>query len=252
MKIQEFNFVDQSRARLVPVCVYLPEKMIENCKIVVFNPGYQDKADRAAGAVMQYKNYIYLAEYFTGKGYVFLSIQHDLDEDNDGLETIDPNALQAEVRKHLWERGQENIIYAISELCKLLPNCDFNNFIIAGHSNGGDMAKFFANNFPDKISEAIIFDGRRCPLKPCVNLRVLMFEANDTSTDIGVIPDQGLEHNPKRINLEWVVIKPRNALHSLYTDSIKDDVKLYVYSAMDWFLNIPHMERFIQKLKGTL
>lgn len=45
-----------------------------------------------------------------------------------------------------------------------------------------------------------------------------MFEATDTSTDYGVIPDEGTPKNPKRINLELMMIKPKDAIHMSYCD----------------------------------
>lgn len=197
---------------------------------MIFSPGY---------GLSEYKNYHYLAEYFTEKGYVFISIQHDMPEDKDGLKTIDPKALQAEARKHLWIRGEANIFFVLSEIKKLFPNLDFDQFIIAGHSNGGDIAKFFAGNNPKMITNIIVMDARRCPLKPKTNLRILSFEANDTSTDLGVIPDEGTKENQKRTNLEWVIIKPKNALHASYLgDYITDEVKHSVLNSIEWFLDL--------------
>ncbi len=51
-----------------------------------------------------YKQNTYLAKFFTDCGYAFISIQHDIVGDKDGLETLDPNAVQAIARKHLLER----------------------------------------------------------------------------------------------------------------------------------------------------
>lgn len=139
----------------------------------------------------------------------------------------------------MWIRGEINIFFILSEIKKLLPNLNTERFIISGHSNGGDIAKFFACYHPEMITNIIVMDARRCPLKPKTNLRLLSFEANDTSTDLGVIPDEGTEENQKRTYLEWVIIKPKNALHESYLDTyITDEIKHSVLSAIEWFLHL--------------
>ena len=88
------------------------------------------------------------------------------------------------------------------------------------------------------ISCLILFDARRFFIKPRVNLKILMFEAYDTSTDLGVIPDEGTQNNPKRENLEWIIIKPKNATHKGYREPhIKPNVKNVIFSAIKWFMN---------------
>ncbi len=64
-----------------------------------------------------------------------------------------------------------------------------------------------------------------------------MFEAGDSSTDIGVIPDEGAKENPKRMDLEWVIIKPKEAVHISYCgDLISEELKVKVYKGLDFFL----------------
>ena len=238
MKILDFNFIDSTRGRNIPVCVYLPADVSDKIPVVIYGPGYQGQ-DVLSDEKLElgYKKYEYLAEYFTSKNYAFISIQHDIKGDTDGIETIDPKAIQSEARKYLWQRGEENISFAIDELKQKLTELIFDQFIVAGHSNGGDIAKFYANNHPEQISHAIILDGRRCPINPSLDLKILMFEANDTTTDIGVLPDEGTQENPKRNNLEWVVIKPKNATHIAYNGRyITEELKNKVLSSIDWFL----------------
>lgn len=179
---------------------------------------------------------IFLAEFFTNKGYAFISIQHDILGDNDGLETLDPNAAQAIVRKPLWERGMKNIFFVIAELKKQNLELNFNEFIIGGHSNGGDIAKYFANHHPDLVSHVIALDARRCPISPTAKLKVLMFEANDTTTDLGVIPGSGDCNNHERDNLEYIIAKPKNATHAGYNDTGTNEIKHQVCSTIEWFL----------------
>lgn len=239
MQMHDFIFTDTTHKRTIPVCVYLPDDISAPLPIVIFNPGYQCQQDLAApNAQMGYKKYNYLATFFTERHYAFISIQHDMLGDNDSLETIDPTAPQHEAREHIYKRGVDNIFCVINELQQKFSYLTWQKFIIAGHSNGGDIAKYFANLYSDRITCVIAMDARRCRIEPNSNLRLLMFEANDTSTDPGVIPDQGTEDNPKRNNLEWTIVKPRNALHISYNGSyITPDIQQSVFSAIDWFLH---------------
>ncbi len=243
MITKEFDFFDSTRNRKVPVIVYLPKNITDNIQTIIYNPGYGGGQEAFAEydngiRTWPYKNNTYLARFFTEKSYAFISIQHDIIGDEDGLETLDPKAIQAIARRHLWERGVENVLFAITELKKQNLGLNLEKFILGGHSNGGDISKYFANLYADKVSHLIICDGRRCPISPDANLKMLMFEANDTSTDAGVIPDEGTQENPKRINLEWVIVKPKNALHQSYDDDGQEvDVKQQVCRTIEWFLS---------------
>ena len=181
MQIIELNLFDKIRKRSVPTLVYTPDEFKGSISVVIFGPGY-DNID------LVYKNYSFLANYFVDKGYAFITIQHDLVEDNDGLETIDPKAVQHEAREHLYKRGVENIQFVIKELKARKLKLNFDKFIIAGHSNGRDIAKYFTGLYSEQISVLILFDSRRCRLKANSFVKILMFEANDTSTDFGAIP----------------------------------------------------------------
>lgn len=239
MRSHELNLLDKNRDRSIPVAVYLPKKDKETMPVVIFGPGYQDQEELSdPQTILAYKNYHYLAEYFTNKGYAFISIQHDILGDNDGLETLDYSLPPSKTRKHLWERGETNIFFVINELKKQFSQFNFDKFIISGHSNGGDIAKFFANNHEELTPYVICFDARRCPISPCKKLNLLMFEATDTSTDIGVIPSEGTQENPQRINLEWITIKPKKAIHiSYFGDLVSKELKQQVYNTMDFFFN---------------
>ncbi len=240
MIVKNFDFFDTSRNRKIPVMLYLPEA--RSGQVIIFNPGYQDQEElNNPSELWTYKGYKYLVDFFTDKGYTFISIQHDILGDNDGLETLDPKAVQAEARRHLWIRGEKNIFFVISEIKKIEPSLNFDKFIIVGHSNGGDISKFFANNNQQMIERVISLDGRRCPIKPNADLKVLMFEANDTTTDDGVIPNKGgTADQSNRGTLEWAIVKPKNATHMSYCGSETygdKDLHPFICKAIEWFLD---------------
>jgi pimeloyl-ACP methyl ester carboxylesterase len=236
MKTLYFDFYDESRQRQVPVSVYLPEKEGNKLPTIIFGPGYQGQEDLQKEELV-YKRYNYLAEYFTAKGYAFVSIQHDVFGDVDGLEKVDPNAIQDEARRHLYIRGEANILFALAKLEQQNLPLRLDNLILSGHSNGGDIAKYFANQHPDLVRSVILFDARRARLRPASPLHVLMFEADDTTTDAGVIAEPLQENNAMRANLDLTVIKPSGAIHASYIDGeITEPLKKKIFSALDWFL----------------
>jgi len=228
----DFIFFDTLRGRDIPVCVYLPLEKNNDRQVVVFSHGYQEQHILChKGNIPGYKKYEYLAEFFTDRNYVFISIQHDLIGDDDGLETIDQSLVQHYAREHLYKRGVENILFVLQEMQNEIPELDYEKFIICGHSNGGDISKYFANIYPEMVSDVIVLDGRRCRIEG--PMRVLMFEANDTVTDQNVVPqDQVL-----RSQIELISVKPKDALHQSYCDDeITNSVKKSIFNAIDFFI----------------
>jgi pimeloyl-ACP methyl ester carboxylesterase len=176
-----------------------------------------------------------LADYFTKRGYPFVTIQHDCLGDT--VETIDPSANQHEARKHLYIRGVENIAVVLKELAAQNLGLKLDKLILAGHSNGGDIAKYFANDNGELVSQVIMLDARRCRLEPSTPLKVLMFEADDTTTDQGVLPEPSKGPDSLRSKLEWTIIKPTATLHASFSDDlITTNLKATIYKALDWFL----------------
>ena len=230
-----FKFNDPVRNRIVPVILYLPDNITNKLPAVVFNPGFQGQENLKEDGYY-YDRYDYLAQYFTSNQYAFISIQHDIIGDDDGLETVDPNAVQNDARRHLYIRGEANILFAIKQLEQQNLQISFDKFILSGHSNGGDIAKYFVNQHPDLVSSLILFDARRARLKPLLPLSVLMFEADDTTTDALVIPEPSEDLARSKLNL--IIIKPSGALHESYLgDCMTENLKAKIYSALNYFFN---------------
>lgn len=234
-----FQIFDNKRNRTIPIAFFEPtNKAKTSVPVIIFNPGYQKQKDLNNDTKWAYQKFMYLAKFFNEHGYAFISIQHDMPGDIDGLETLDKSSSPYEARKHLYIRGQENIVFTISSLKTKYPHLDWSKCILSGHSHGADIAKYYSNAYTANIINLILFDGRRVPLVPQSGLRLLMFEASDTSTDQGVIPNEGTQSNPKRINLEWFIFKPYGAMHNDYEDTIPESLKHKVLTTIKWFLSI--------------
>src|SRR5580698_9057731 len=85
------------------------------------------------GNTVKFTEYSFLANLLAARGYMVVSIQHD-------IETDEPMVTQAGEeyvgRRPQYNRGIANIMFAIDELRKLQPNSDYHHLTMVGHSNG--------------------------------------------------------------------------------------------------------------------
>ena len=146
---------DQSRQREIPIAIYKPtSEVTEKQKIVIFSHGYgQNKGG-------DYLAYSYLTEFLATKGFLVVSIQHELSTDSLLPLTGNPQI----VRRPVWERGADNILFVINELKKTNPDLDFKHITLIGHSNGGDMTALFPQKYPNIVEKIITLDNRRMAL----------------------------------------------------------------------------------------
>lgn len=170
---------DSLRNRVIPLAVYQPKKVTVNTKVVIFNHGYDGNRNPGSN-----KSYSYLTRFLSEKGYYVISIQHELS--SDPLLAMDGNFM--ETRMPNWKRGVENILFAICEFKKLKPELDWNNMVLIGHSNGGDMTMLFAREYPQLISKAITLDHRRMVIPRVSYPRIYTLRGSDYDADAGVIP----------------------------------------------------------------
>ena len=224
MKTENFNFQDESRDRLIPVALYFHEKRKHPKKIpvVILNHGSRSF----------YTRYSYLANFLADKGYAVISIQHDLIEDEPiSLPKFNEGILK-DTRKSIWEMWVKNILYVIKEFKKIMPDFDLDKMTLLGHSTGGDVIMYFAEKYPDMVADIISLDGRRCPFPRNIKSRILLFLANDTTTDHGVIPEDNEKH---QLDIQAVRL---NAKHREYSDRGPDNVKQEVISIIGNFLHL--------------
>lgn len=173
------SLFDTARNRPVPVAVYQPPKEGKHTKVVIFNHGYDENKNSNANG-----SYSYLTRFLAEKGYYVISIQHELP--GDPLLAMDGNFM--ETRMPNWERGVENILFAISEFKKLKPGLDWKNVTVIGHSNGGDMAMLLAAEHPGTVVKSISLDHRRMIMPRVSNPRIYTIRGCNYDADPGVIP----------------------------------------------------------------
>ncbi|MCF8278273.1 MAG: alpha/beta hydrolase [Flavobacteriales bacterium] len=169
---------DQQRNRKIPVAIYHPNESVKtnDHKVIVFSHGY----GRNLGG--DYLAYTYLTEFLASKGYLVVSVQHELQTDS--LMPLQGNPQ--EVRRPFWDRGVENILFVINHLKNKFEGHD--NIVLMGHSNGADMTALFPQKYPGIVETIITLDNRRMPLPRMEGLRVFSIRSSDQPADSGVLP----------------------------------------------------------------
>jgi predicted esterase len=178
--LDTISLFDSERARRIPVAYYRPKvDGVKKQKLVIFNHGYSgDKNEH------DYLAYSFMTEYLASKGFLVVSIQHDLKND----EPLAMTGNFQETRKLNWERGVQNILFVLNELKRSPLNIDYKNISLIGHSNGGDIAMLFGQSYPELIGKIISLDNRRMPFPRTKHPSIYSLRSSDQIADSGVIP----------------------------------------------------------------
>ena len=140
------------------------------------------------GNTVKNTEYSFLTNVFASRGYLVVSIQHDLDSDAPMVTKVGEEYVG---RRMQYNRGVFNIMYAIDELKKLYPNANYRALTLIGHSNGGDISMFFAKQHPDLVKKVVTLDNLRVPFITDSKIKILSFRSRDPvfKADPGVVPD---------------------------------------------------------------
>ena len=179
------------------------------------------------GNTVRNTEYSFIANLFAARGYLVASIQHDLPTDVP-LMTTDGSLYVG--RLGIYERGMQNINFVIAELKKIEPNADYDQLTLAGHSNGGDISMFFAQQHPGQVKRVVTLDNLRVPFVTS-GARILSFRSRDWKPDPGVVP------GPDEARREGIDVVPTDAQHTEMSDRGPDSVKRRIQETLDRFLN---------------
>ena len=140
------------------------------------------------GNTVKFTEYSFLANVFAARGYLTISIQNDLPSDGPMVTKVGELYVG---RLPQYQRGITNIKFAIEEMKKRQPNADYSKLTMVGHSNGGDIAMYFAKQYPDEIKKVVTLDNLRVPFLTDGKIKILSFRSHDPvfKTDPGVVPD---------------------------------------------------------------
>ncbi len=140
------------------------------------------------GNTVKNTEYSFLANSLAARGYMVVSIQHDLATDDPMVTRVGEEYVG---RRMQYNRGIGNIMFAIDELKKVYPNADYHHLTLVGHSNGGDISMYFAKLHPDMVKKVVTLDNLRVPFITDGKVKILSFRSRDPvfKADPGVVPD---------------------------------------------------------------
>ena len=182
------------------------------------------------GNTVKHTEYSFLANTFAARGYLVISIQHDLQTDDPMVTKIGEEYVG---RRPQYNRGIFNILFAIDEVKKVYPNADYRKLTMVGHSNGGDISMYFAERHPDLVKKVVTLDNLRVPFITNGKIKILSFRSKDPvfKADPGVVPD---EDTCKRAGI--TVVKTEFQ-HNDLSDRGPDQAKTAIQAMVGKFLD---------------
>ncbi|MGM4917566.1 alpha/beta fold hydrolase [Tardiphaga sp. 813_E8_N1_3] len=182
------------------------------------------------GNTVKFTEYSFLANVFAARGYMAVSIQHDLDTDAPLVTKVGELYVG---RLPVYERGVQNIKYAVKELKKIQPNSDYDHLTLVGHSNGGDISMFYAKEFPDDVKKVVTLDNLRVPFMTDGKFKILSFRSHDTvfKPDPGVVPDDEI------CEKAGITVVNTGAQHTDMSDRGPETLKTKIQGLLDKFLD---------------
>jgi pimeloyl-ACP methyl ester carboxylesterase len=182
------------------------------------------------GNTVKFTEYSFLANVFAARGYLAISIQHDLPTDAPMVTKVGELYVG---RQPQYLRGIANIKFAVEEMKKVQPNADYDRLTVVGHSAGADISVYFAKMYPNHIKEVVTLDNLRVPFMTDGSFKILSFRSKDPQfkTDPGVIPPKGVREK------SGITVVQTGYQHTDMSDRGPDDVKSTIQGMLDKFLD---------------
>jgi hypothetical protein len=182
------------------------------------------------GNTVKFTEYSFLANAFAARGYMAISIQHDLPTD---APMVTKEGELYVGRLPQYQRGVANIRFAVDELKKLQPNADYDHLTMVGHSNGGDISMYFAKMYPNEIKKVVTLDNLRVPFTTDGRFKILSFRSKDPvfKADPGVVPDDAM------CEKSGITVVQTGYQHTDMSDRGPDEVKTTIQGMLDKFLD---------------
>jgi len=181
------------------------------------------------GNTVKFTEYSFLANVLAARGYLAVSIQHDLASDAPLVTKVGELYVG---RLPVYERGVANIEFAMKEMKKIQPNADYNRLTMVGHSNGGDISMYFAKVHPESVKKIVTLDNLRVPFLTDGKFKILSFRSRDAvfKPDPGVVPDDDT------CEQAGIKVVDTGAQHTDMSDRGPDNVKSTIQGVLDKFL----------------
>jgi Chlorophyllase enzyme len=181
------------------------------------------------GNTVKNTEYSFLANDFAARGYIVVSIQHDLPTDAPMVTKVGELYVG---RLQQIERGVANIKFAVEEMKKVQPNADYNHLTVVGHSMGGDITMYFAKQYPDHVRKVVTLDNLRVPFITSGKFKILSFRSRDPQfkTDPGVVPSEDV------CEKVGITVVRTNIHHNDMRDAGSEGAKTSIEGMLDKFL----------------
>lgn len=182
------------------------------------------------GNTVKFTEYSFLANVFAWRGYLAISIQHDLETDAPMVTKVGELYVG---RLPQYQRGVANIKFAVEEMKKIHPSADYDRLTMVGHSNGGDISMYFAKMYPDHIKKVVTLDNLRVPFMTDGKFKIFSFRSKDPvfKPDPGVVPDA------EECDKAGITVVDTGYQHTDMSDRGPDNVKLTIQGMLDKFLS---------------
>ena len=182
------------------------------------------------GNTVRFTEYSFLTNYFAMRGYLAISIQHDLPTDAPMVTKLGELYVG---RQPQYLRGIANIKFAVEEMKKVQPSADYDRLTVVGHSAGADISMYFAKMYPDHIKEVVTLDNLRVPFMTDGRFKILSFRSKDPQfkTDPGVVPPKGIREK------SGITVVQTGYQHADMSDRGSDNVKSAIQGMLDKFLD---------------
>src|SRR5579864_5482745 len=181
------------------------------------------------GNTVKNTEYSFLENVFAARGYLVASIEQDLPSDPPLMTKV---GLPYVGRIGVYERSEANILFVLGQLKKIQPNADYDHLTMVGHSNGGDVAMYFAKQHPQIVSKVVTLDNLRVPFVLNHKMKILSFRSSDPQfkTDPGVLP------TAEQSKLDGIDIVKTPFQHTWLSDRGPEDAKEKIQATLDKFL----------------
>jgi pimeloyl-ACP methyl ester carboxylesterase len=182
------------------------------------------------GNTVKFTEYSFLANLFAARGYMVVSIQHDLPTDAPMVTKVGELYVG---RQPQYERDIANIRFAIDEMKQVQPNADYDHLTMVGHSMGADVSLYFAKMYPDQIKKVVTLDNLRVPFMTDGRFKILSFRSSDPvfKPDPGVIPDAEI------CEKAGITVVRTGFQHNDMRDTGPDEAKTSIQDMVDKFLD---------------
>ena len=182
------------------------------------------------GNTVKFTEYSFLANVFAARGYLAVSIQHDLPSDPPMVTKVGELYVG---RLPQYERDIANIRFAIEQMKKVQPNADYDHLTMVGHSMGADVSLYFAKMYPEKIARVVALDNLRVPFMTDGKFKILSFRSKDPvfKPDPGVVPASDI------CKKSGITIVQTSFQHNDMRDTGPEEAKTSIEGMLDKFLD---------------